>query len=270
MMPREVRTCSVTGRSVVLNEGWRQGTTERVSPPASCWLCEYSGPVIAEERGWRALPHPIPALGIEGDPRPIREGEGVRMQAVGAHELLAGAHEGEDFRAVLTLAQRRIKDLRRDSRLRGFRLARRHLQGHHPVWQLFAFPFELAHSAPAPWRDGERQRGRLLLDQSPSAVALLAWAPRVPFETWFLPRTGRQGMEEGVVDGVAAMAGEWWPRLLKALGEPPVDLVVEDGQPWRLEVLPRLGTPTLLEQAAGMPVHGVFPEAARDFLRSAG
>ena len=65
------------------------------------------GPVIAEAGELRAVPHPVPALGIEGSMRNDSSGGGVRRDAVGAHELLFGGHEASDP-GLLAFAAERI------------------------------------------------------------------------------------------------------------------------------------------------------------------
>ena len=264
---RELRICPVTGRTVLINEGWWASPGPLSPPPTPCPVCSFSHAPIAQADGLRVLPHPNPALGIEGNPKPHTELGQVRMEAVGAHELIFGDHRGIDHAAALRLGRQRIQDLRRDSRLRGFRLACRLIPGHHPLWQLWAFPFELRPSAPAGWRDQQLEAGKQVAARGPGAVALLAWAPRVPFELWLMPERGRTSFEAEDPSAVARLLAEVLPRVQRAVGAVPLDLVVEEGEPWRLEILPQLPNDSLLHAATGYPVHGTSPEAALQFLR---
>ena len=259
---RELHTCPVTGRTVILNDRWPDRPP---APGGPCWFCAAPGPVIAMLDGAFAVPHPTPALGIEGDPTPRRDDERVWREGVGAHELLFAGHDGDDV-TLLRLARARIRDLRQDRRLRGFGLARRSGPALHTVWQLVALPFDLAPSSPAAWRDSEVADGVRMVGLRGDAVAIMAWAPRVPLETWVVPMHGRATFLDGR-DDVAGLATELRGRLTRALGDVPIDMVVEDGEPWRIELLPRLGIEATVTAATGLPVHGASPEEAAGWLR---
>jgi galactose-1-phosphate uridylyltransferase len=166
----------------------------------------------------------------------------------------------------------RIADLRGDPRLRGFGVTRRHVAGAHVAWQLFALPYAQALSAPAGWRDAERAHGERVIADDGAVVTLLAWAPRAPFETWVMPARGLGGFEQAgpeVIAAVASAVDRALALVAGALRAPPVDVVVVDGEPWRVELVPRLRAPEAVEIATGVPVHGVFPEAAAEYLREA-
>lgn len=263
---RELRTCPVTGRTVLINDAWLDAPPV-VPPRGPCDFCTLHGPIIQRHGAVWATPHPNPALGVEGDARPQVEHGRVWRQAVGAHELLLGAHGGDDL-PLLQLARLRIKDLQQDRRLRGFRLLRRHQPDAHAVWQLFALPVDVAPSAPAGWRDQELSLGVRVLARRGGAVAILSWAPRTPFETWILPERGRDGFGQGPLDGVAHLLGPTLTALGRALRGAPVDLVIEDGEPWRVELRPRLESARSVEVATELPLHGTFPEEAARFLRA--
>lgn len=265
---RELRTCPVTGRVVLLNDAW---VDEPVVPEPSgpCWYCSANEPIIATKGAARAIPHPVPALGVEGDARPVLLAGAVRRQAVGAHELVYAAHEGGE---LLSLVADRWRDLRRDSRLLGMAAIRRSAPGRHVAWQVNALPHHLPSSAPAGWRDVERGLGVRLIAVD-AATTFLAWAPRVPFETWVLPTLGTAGFEQSdpaLVREVERAAEGALRALVRALRGAAVDLVVVDGEPWRIELLPRLSVPSAVEVSTGVPVHGVFPEAAAVLLRGLG
>lgn len=264
---RELRTCPVTGRTVLLNDAWIDAPAPPQPPPATCWYCAPRGPVITLAEPVRAVPHPTPWLGIEGDARPGVSGGAVRRDAVGAHELVYGAH-AEDEGALMRMVAARVADLRNDTRLRGFGAVRRITAGAHAAWQVFALPFDLPLSTSAWWRDEEMAAGLRVVERHAEAVALLAWAPRAPFETWVMPAAGAAPF--GVTDPgpVAELARHVVGLLGRALREPPLDLVLVDGDPWRIEIVPRLAPPSTVEAASGVCAHGTFPEAAAEWLRT--
>lgn len=249
---RQLRTCPVTGRVVLINDAWLDAPP--VEAPAAAPAA--SAQVVGTRGGCAARPCATPWLGVEGSVEMHRHEGRLWREAVGAHELLLGGTTAE----ALALAQDRIADLRGDTRLRGFHLAWR------GAWQLYALPFEPVPGAPEAWRDAERRSGERVIGAVDGAVAILAWAPRVPFETWVLPAWGRGGFEEAEVGPVAALLDRVVERLARALPGAELDRVVVDGAPWRVEVLPRLGRPALSE-GFDLPAHGTFPEAAAAYLR---
>lgn len=241
---RELRTCPVDGGTVLLN------AAVRALPLAPL-------PREAAGTGWH--PKAPPWVGIEGDTH-VEVAPAVRRDGLGAHEVLHGGLE-----AALSLAAERIADLRKDRRLRGFQVAGRSAGGQPDRLELVALPFDHPRSAPAPWRDREIGGPRCLC-VDPHAVAILAWAPRSPMETWVLPRHGRPAFGAGI-DAVAHLASDVLGRLARALPGVGVDIVVVDGEPWRLELRPRLVADGVFTLATGMPAHGAFPEEATAWLQ---
>lgn len=249
---RQLRTCPVTGRVVLINDDWPDRRPEAPAeppPPAGARVLGVRGDC-------RAVPCATPWLGVEGSIELHRDGGRMWREAVGAHELLLGGTTTD----ALGLAQERMADLRGDERLRGFHLV------HRGVWQLFALPFESVPGSPDGWREGERRLGERVTGQVPGALAILAWAPRVPFETWVLPAGGRAAFEGAAVEAVAELVDRVVGRLERALPGAVIDLAVVDGAPWRVEVLPRLGLGPVSESFE-LPAHGTFPEAAALYLR---
>jgi UDPglucose--hexose-1-phosphate uridylyltransferase len=170
--------------------------------------------------GARSVVHPAPLYRIEGEPS--RRGDGLydRMQSVGAHEILlenpkhdrhlwqASDREIEQF---LLLVAQRIQDLKRDQRFKYISVFKNYgisagQEFEHPNSQLTATTF-------VPRRVlYELRAGREYFDQKERCVfcdilsqeqrqdqrvveirgdyiALCPYAPRVPYETWILPRT---------------------------------------------------------------------------------
>jgi len=206
---------------------------------------------------------------VEGAAEVHTAGGRLWREAVGAHEILAGAHDGPDG-PLLSLAAARMADLRGDRRLRGFRLARDARPTAHVAWQLWALPIDLPVDDTGRWRDEELGVGERVAALGDEAVAIFAWAPRVPFELWVLPRHGRARFEaddpEPVAELLARVLGTWSGLLRGAA----VRLQVRDGTPWRIELMPVLASPDDVGPLLGLPFHGTFPEAAARYLRARG
>lgn len=261
---RELRTCPVTGVTVLLNDSWSDRVRPAPSPSGACWACGAPEPVIARHEGLVVVAHPAPALGIEGEVRVRVAAHGVRRDAVGAHELIFGAH-GAAHPELLSLAAHRIAELRRDTRLRGFALVRVAAPDRHPTWELLALPTDVAPTNPGTWRDAELESGARVISEQGGAVAIVAWAPRVPFETWVLPARGGGEFPAGF-GAVAELTEQILARMAEVLGGPEIVMTVEFGAPWRLVLRPRVEV-SLHTEAVGLPGHGVFPERAVGVLR---
>src|SRR6202142_530490 len=174
----------------------------------------------------RSVVHPQALYHIEGDAG--RRGEGIydRMRAVGAHEVLVEnpRHDGHIWNATdteveqfLRLAALRIQDLKRDSRLKYISIFKNHGEAagqefEHPTSQLTATPF-VPRRVLYELRAGrdyfqskqrrlfsdilaqeERQNLRILEIRGDYA-AFCPYAPRVPYETWIIPRSHESSFE---------------------------------------------------------------------------
>jgi UDPglucose--hexose-1-phosphate uridylyltransferase len=174
----------------------------------------------------RSVVHPHALYHIEGEP--ARRGDGLydRMGSVGAHEVLLEnpRHEGQLWNAsdaeieqFLKLAAQRIQDLKRDSRLKYVSIFKNHgmsagQEFDHPNSQLTATTFvprrvlyELRAS-----RDyfdtkercvfcdilaQEERQGARIVEIRGDYVAFCPYAPRVPYESWILPRSHEAAFE---------------------------------------------------------------------------
>ena len=190
----------------------------------------------------RAVVHPAPMYHIEGDPQ--RRGDGIydRMRSVGAHEVLVenirddrqlwNASDAE-IEKFLLLAGQRIHDLKRDRRFKYVSIFKDYgpasgQEFEHPTSQLTATTFvprRVLYELRAA-RDyfvqkercvfcdilaqEERQAARVL-EMRGDYTALCPFAPRVPYETWLLPRTHESSFERlalsraGVLVDLAAL-----------------------------------------------------------------
>ena len=119
-----------------------------------------------------------------------------------------------------------------------------------------------------------RRRERIVAIDA-EAVLLSAYAARGPYQLMLVPRTPRMRFEDDGPTG-AALLHDGLRRLGRLLGAaPPLNLWVRTAPQgaehfcWRVDILPRLGSPTGLELGAGLSLNPVSPEAAAAQLRGA-
>ena len=178
--------------------------------------------------GWsaRSVVHPTPLYHIEGEPG--RRGDGIydRMSSVGAHEVLVEnpRHDrqlwqasDEEIGQFLRLASERIMDLKRDARVKYVSLFKDYgpnagQEFAHPTSQLTATMF-VPRRVLYELRAGreyfqskercvfcdilaqeERQASRVI-EAHGDYVAVGPYAPRVPYETWIIPRNHDSSFE---------------------------------------------------------------------------
>jgi len=174
----------------------------------------------------RAVVHPTPLYHIEGEPG--RRGDGLYdcMRSVGAHEVLIenSRHDRQLWNAsdaeieqFLLLASQRIQDLKRDGRFKYVSIFKNHgasagQEFEHPTAQLTAtifVPRRVLYELRA-GRDYFAQKERCvfcdiisqelhqdqrILEVRGDLIALCPYAPRVPYETWIVPRTHEAAFE---------------------------------------------------------------------------
>ena len=179
-------------------------------------------------RPWsaRSVVHPAPLYRIEGDPS--RRGDGIydRMRSIGAHEVLVEnpKHDRQLWNAAdaeieqfLRLAAQRIKDMKGDARIKYISIFKNHgvdagQEFEHPTSQLTATTF-VPRRVLYELRAGreyfkqkercvfcdimgqEERQGLRVVELRGDFVALCPYAPRVPYETWLLPRTHEASFE---------------------------------------------------------------------------
>jgi len=174
----------------------------------------------------RSVVHPRPLYRIEGEPG--RRGDGIydRMYSVGAHEVLVEnrSHDrhlwtaGDDeIGHFLRLAAERILDLKRDPRIKYVSLFKDYGKNagqefSHPTSQMTAtmfVPRRVLYELRAGreyfaskercvfcdiMQQEERQAQRVI-EARGDYLALGPYAPRVPYETWILPRNHEASFE---------------------------------------------------------------------------
>ena len=174
----------------------------------------------------RSVVHPQALYHIEGEPG--RRGDGLYdcMGSVGAHEVLVEnpRHDGHlwnvsDFEVeqFLRMAAQRIQDLKRDSRFKYISIFKNHgeragQEFEHPTSQLTATTF-VPRRVLYELRAGreyyatkercvfcdilaqEERQGLRIVEIRGDYVAFCPYAPRVPYETWVMPRSHESSFE---------------------------------------------------------------------------
>jgi UDPglucose--hexose-1-phosphate uridylyltransferase len=174
----------------------------------------------------RAVVHPTPLYRIEGEPG--RRGDGIydRMHSVGAHEVLIEnrRHDrhlwcasDEEIGQFLRLAAERILDLKRDPRVKYVSLFKDYgpaagQEFAHPTSQITATMFvprrvlyelragrEYFHSKErcvfCDIVHQEEREALRVIETRGDYLAFGPYAPRVPYETWILPRNHEAAFE---------------------------------------------------------------------------
>ena len=244
----------------------------------------------------RAVVHPTPLYHIEGEPG--RRGDGLydHMNSVGAHEVLVeNPHHDRnlwnssdsEIEQFLRLAAERISDLKRDPRIKYVSLfkdygANAGQEFGHPTSQITATMFvprrvlyelragreyflgkercvfcDIIHQE-------ERQALRVIEDRG-DYLALCPYAPRVPYETWILPRTHEASFErtallrQGLLADLAALLRRTLQRVRAfteefhlVLHTSPNSLhpsktlgywkTIDEDYHWHIEILPVVGS----------------------------
>jgi len=227
------RSWVITGDEVT-ESGPRSESFCRFCPDSSA-----PAQVVSSVRGidgiaWsaRSVVHPSPLYRIEGDP--ARRGDGIydRMGSVGAHEVLVEnpRHDRHlwnssdaEIEQFLVLAAQRIQDLKRDPRFKYISIFKNYgpnagQEFEHPNSQLTATTF-VPRRVLYELRAGrdyfdqkercvfcdilsqeERQTQRVLETRG-DYIAMCPYAPRVPYETWVMPRTHEAAFERSGLRG---------------------------------------------------------------------
>jgi UDPglucose--hexose-1-phosphate uridylyltransferase len=180
----------------------------------------------------RAVVHPHALYHIEGDP--LRRGDGLydTMRPVGAHEVLVEnpRHDGhfwnvsdQEVAQFLVLAAQRVLDLQKDRRLKYITIFKNHgtvagQEAEHPTSQITATTF-VPRRVLYELRSGkeyfsqkercvfcdilaqEEQQAVRVVETRGDYIALCPYAPRVPYETWIMPRTHEASFERSVLRG---------------------------------------------------------------------
>lgn len=265
----------------------------------------------ANGRGWRVrvVPNRLPALRVESHYAEPAGGLLQTLGGLGADEVIieAPSHQAawhsmspDQIRLVLWAWRERMRDLRRDFRLRTFLVVKNVGAAagatlDHPHSRLVALPFvplhledELAGAQRRHDRarrcafcaliEEELDRGERVIDGDDETVALSAFAARVPFETWVLPRRHLASFDQECDECLMAVAErlhDTMRRLHIALNAPPHSVLLHtapvgesaDSFHWHLEIVPRLAPVNGLAWDGGIHINPVSPEEAARALQ---
>jgi UDPglucose--hexose-1-phosphate uridylyltransferase len=244
----------------------------------------------------RAVVHPTALYHVEGEP--ARRGDGIydRMLPIGAHEVLVESprHDSHlwtasdaEIEQFLLLVAQRIQDLKRDARLKYVSIFKNlgnsaGQEFDHPTSQLTATTFvprrvlyELRASREY-FSAKERcvfcdiiaqeiRQELRVLEIRDDAIALCPYAPRVPYETWILPRTHESSFERfslnrsGMLRDLGSLLRRTLQRIRTVTEEfhlvlhtspnslhPSASLgywkTIDEDYHWHIEILPILGS----------------------------
>ena len=284
--------------------------------PAGCPFCEgREAATPGNGPGWqvRVLPNKYPALLPDADALPTGDSQ-IRGESqspgVGIHEVLIESPRHLRWTSeldpatvghIFRLYQQRLLAYARDPRIKSAQIFKNvgraagaslaHLHS-----QLLALPLispvlelELAASQQSFAEQGECPFCRLIeqelaagervVDQTPGFVCLSAFAARVPYELWILPRQHGSHYEQASEASVAEFAGfvhQVISRLERTLPGTAYNYLIHsapfDSQPlvhyhWHMEILPRSTTLAGFEWGTGLNINPIVPERAAARLR---
>jgi UDPglucose--hexose-1-phosphate uridylyltransferase len=328
--PMELRKDPITRSWVITGDDPTEGNPRQRGACPFCPDSPNAAQVITTQVGpqgtaWaaRAVVHPTPLYRIEGDPG--RRGDGLydRMRSVGAHEVLVENpnHQRHLWQATdreielfLRLAAERILDLKNDPRIKYVSLFKDYgshagQEFDHPTSQLTATMF-VPRRVLYELRAGreyflgkercvfcdilnqEERQALRVVEARGDYVALCPYAPRVPYETWILPRTHEAGFERTalvrpeMLGELAAILRRTLQRI-RTVGEdfhlvlhtspnslhPSKTLgywkTIEDDYHWHIEILPVIGSKSRSYTFKEVYYSPVSSEAAVKHLREA-
>jgi UDPglucose--hexose-1-phosphate uridylyltransferase len=326
----ELRRDPITGRTVIIaperlaGTRWPANGTALNGVPGACPFCEGQEQIAGREilawraagqsangPGWRVrvVPNRLPALRVESHYAPPTAAMFQTLGGLGAHEVIIESprHDADwatmtadEIRTVLWAWRERMRDLRRDVRLKAFLVVKNvgaaaGATMTHPHSQLLALPFVPRHLddelAGAREHEGKTRRCAYcaLVDEElandirviasdKDTVALSAFASRVPFETWVLPRRHLAAFDDECDDCLIAIAErlrDTIKRLHIALKSPPHSVLLhtapagEGGAAfhWHIEIVPRTAPTSGLAWGGGIHINPVAPEDATRALR---
>jgi UDPglucose--hexose-1-phosphate uridylyltransferase len=263
--------------------------------------------------GWRlrVISNKYPALIVEGELNRQAVGLYDKMHGIGAHEVIIETPDhgremadmtDEQVRDVFWAYRERILDLVKDIRLKYVLVFKNHGEAagaslEHPHSQLIATPivpkrvteelegakhyFEIKHSCVfCDILKQELEEKHRIVFENEDFMVIQPFAPRLPFESWILPKKHRAGfteMEEDEYLTLGRAVKELLLRLKIALDDPPFNYIIhtspmnnehKESYHWHIEVIPKLTRVAGYEWGTGFYINPTAPEVAADFLRN--
>ncbi len=256
----------------------------------------------------RGFPNRYPALNLEAGDPVTTIGRGESAPGFGVHEVIveSPSHQTSfwelpplESAAPLELLQQRLKDLRRDRRIRSFQVFRNRggLSGgsiDHPHLQLVGSSFlppvmerlierDKKGCAVCQWLESELASGRegapegskaRVLSESQSFVALSDFAPRYAHQFSLFPKRHDRAFTDlstSELQDFTQFLGSVLSRFELRLGTFPFNLVFFLDPPaeslhWFVRIFPRLARHAGFELSSGIALVSTTPEdSARDF-----
>ncbi len=263
--------------------------------------------------GWslRVIPNKFPALRIEGELN--RRGEGIydKMNGIGAHEVIIETNEHQcdladlstnQFYDLVSTYQKRILDLKKDSRLRYVMIFKNFgaIAGaslEHSHSQLIATPIipkrviEEMDGAKRyfEYRDRcifcdiiaqETKASKRMVSENNNFIAICPFAPRFPFEIWILPRhhiSNFEDTDDASLHDFAFILKDCLIRLKKALNTPPYNFIIHttpitlkgiEFYHYHIEIIPVLTRIAGFEWGTGFYINPTAPEESATYLKN--
>ena len=324
----ELRRDPVTGRWVIIAPE-RGPAFARPNPVGAiggdmCPFCEGQEPIAGRELlawraggppngpGWqvRVVANREPALRVESALGEAADPLYQTLGGLGAHEVVIETPDhhatfatmsGEEVARVLWAWRERMRDLRRDLRLKSFFVVKNvgAMAGatlDHSHSQLLALPLIPQHLQDE--IDGARAhhdkvtrcvfcdvlqqevaRNVRIVAADEEAVVFTPFASRMPFETWVVPRAHQSSFDDSsdaTLQMIGARLQDVIHRLHIALVSPPYTLLLhtapvgDDAEfyHWHIEIIPRLAPVSGLAWGGGVYINPVAPEKAAEALRA--
>jgi UDPglucose--hexose-1-phosphate uridylyltransferase len=329
-MRGELRKDPATGKWVLVRP---QVSNKGSTDPGACPFCpgneHLTPPEISAYRppsggaagaGWevRVFPERDPYFVIEENL--VREGIGMfdRISTRGASEILVESPDHHmtldsadevQIERILWMYRDRVKDLKRDLKIRNVLITRRHgkpgARIRHPYSRILAAPIvfddlrrELtqareyyAYKRRCVFCDTIREEaatGHRMIEGTPNFAAFVPYAARVPFEIRILPRRHAAGFEDIApeeVSDLARLLKNLAGLLVKAVGEPYYEIALHTSPNLAIKIvqgewdtidrdyhwhLELLVDPQRATAVSGIAVTDMLPEEAARILREAG
>jgi len=256
------------------------------------------------------VPNRSPILVVEEELKRMGEGLYDKISGIGAneviietprHDIRQSQMESGELENIFWAYRDRVLDLKRDTRMRYVLLYKNYGQMagatlDHQYSILMGLPIvprgvlEEVEGAKKHFDYKERcvycdiirqeiQQEIRVISETKDFLAIEPFAPRVPFETWILPKrhTPRyENIEPREIREIALIFKEVVLRLDEALNNPaynyvihttPFNIASEQYYHWHMEILPRLTFITGFEWGSDVYINLTSPEDAASFLK---
>jgi len=291
---------------------------EHLSGPEIAAYRKEGSPADGPDWTVRVVPEPDAYFRTEWEL--VREGVGMfdTITPRGASELIVesprhddtpATMDAETIESVLWMYRDRLLDLKRDSQIRDILISRRHkkpgVPAHHPYSRVTAIPivfYETRRELREAREYYQYKRRCVYCDMlrqetgaeerivrlTPAFAAVVPYAPRVPLETWIVPRQHGCSFEEALTPetggDLAHLLSEYFRTLATGFGDPGYELAlrtapnlrsrilqgdwatIRDDYHWHIQVA---AEPERANRVGGIYISETPPEATAARLRDA-